>query len=180
MVSYKVSFKIVPFSKTEEDFASLHRIFLEINAQGDSFPYHADTSLEKFKQIWHQQDSISHVAFDVESNTIGGAYFIKPQWPGRGAHVATATYMVAKHARGCGLGRQLGIHSFEIAKDAGYKSMQFNYVIATNTPAVNLWKSLGFNIVGTLPQVFDHSMLGAVDAFIMFKHLNSVQESDTK
>ena len=45
--------------------------------------------------------------------------------------------------------------------------MQFNYVIATNTPAVNLWKSLGFNIVGTLPQVFDHSMLGAVDAFVI-------------
>jgi L-amino acid N-acyltransferase YncA len=173
-------FKIVPFSKSDEDFVSLHKIFQEINAQGDSFPYPADTSLEKFKQIWNQPDSISHIAYDVESNTIGGAYFIKPQWPGRGAHVATATYMVAKHARGFGLGRQLGIHSFEIAQDAGYKSMQFNYVIASNTPAINLWKSLGFSIVGTLPQVFDHSMLGPVDAFVMFKHLDLDLNKDSE
>ncbi len=167
----KKLFKIIPFTKSEEEFVSLHKIFQEINVQGDSFPYPVDTTLEKFKQIWCQQDSISYIAREIESDTISGAYFIKPQWPGRGAHVATATYMVAHSVRGNGLGRQLGVHSLEFAKVENYKAMQFNYVISTNIQAVNLWKSLGFNIVGTLPKVFDHDRHGKVDAFVMFKHL---------
>jgi ribosomal protein S18 acetylase RimI-like enzyme len=65
----------------------------------------------------------------------------------------------------------LGIHSLEIAKVENYKAMQFNYVISTNIQAVNLWKSLGFNIIGTLPKVFDHSTQGSVDALVMFRHL---------
>ncbi|MDX2106910.1 MAG: GNAT family N-acetyltransferase [Candidatus Melainabacteria bacterium] len=167
----KTSFEIIPFQCTDDQLISLHRIFQEINAEGDSFPYPFDTPLDKFKQIWCQQDSTSYVAVDPITNTIGGAYFFKPQWPGRGSHIATATYMVSKSARGNGLGRQLGLHSLDSAFKHGYKSMQFNYVVSTNTSAVNLWKSLGFNVIGTLPGVFNHKMHGPVDAFIMFKQL---------
>lgn len=168
----KAKFEIIPFQSTLEQFTELHRIFQEINAEGDSFPYPCDTSLEKFKQIWCQQNSVSFIAIDLQTNTTGGAYFFKPQWPGRGSHIATATYMVAKSARGNGLGRQLGLHSLSEALKSGYKSMQFNYVVSTNTSAVELWKSLGFIIIGTLPGVFNHEVHGFVDAFVMFKQLD--------
>lgn len=171
----KTRFEIIPFQSTDDQFISLHRIFQEINAEGDSFPYPADTSLDKFKQIWCQQDSTSHIAIDSSTNTIGGAYFFKPQWPGRGSHIATATYMVSKSARGNGLGRRLGLHSLDSAFKQGYKSMQFNYVVSTNTSAVNLWKSLGFDVIGTLPGVFDHKEHGHVDAFVMFKQLGEAK-----
>ncbi len=167
----KTTFEIIPFIGTQEEFISLHQIFIEINEEGDSFPYPADCNLEDFKAIWCQKNSISYIARDTKTNTIGGAYFFKPQWPGRGSHIATATYMVANNARGNGLGRQLGLHSLKEAFKHGYKAMQFNYVVSTNTSAVKLWKSLGFNIIGALPGVFQHNLHGLVDAYVMFKNL---------
>ncbi len=160
------------FNETEEEFQTLWKIFLEVNAGGDAFPYPADTSFDRFKQIWTQPDARSFVALEAGTQTIMGAYFIKPQWPGRGAHVATATYMVAKNSRGKGLGKLLGIHSIEAASAIGYKAMQFNFVISTNEAAVKLWQSLGFEIVGTLPEAFDHATLGLVDAYVMYRFLN--------
>jgi len=164
-------FEIRPLENTNDELVSLFKIFQDINQAGDSFPYSADTSFDKFKQIWCQPDSVSFVAHNLQSNTIGGAYFFKPQWPGRGAHIATATYMVAQKERGNGLGKLLGSHSLDAAIEHGYKSMQFNYVVSTNLSAVKLWKSLGFNIIGTLPGVFDHKDHGPVDAYVMFKNL---------
>lgn len=167
----KTNITIIPFKNTHEELVSLHQIFNDINSEGDSFPFPANTSIETFEQIWCQKESVSFVAVDPESNTICGAYFIKPQWPGRGSHIATATYMVAKSARGNGLGWKLGTHSLEEAFKAGYKGMQFNYVVSTNNSAIKLWKSLGFEIIGTLPGVFQHKSHGEVDAFVMFRNL---------
>lgn len=168
----KTHFEISPLNKaSEEELISLHQLFNETNKEGNSFPYPADTSFENFKRIWCQKNSKSFVAKDLTNNTISGAYYFKPQWPGRGSHIATATYMVAKSARGNGLGRLLGTHSLKEAFKQGYKGMQFNYVVSTNTSAVNLWKSLGFQIIGTLPGVFQHEVHGTCDAYVMFKDL---------
>ena len=49
--------------------------------------------------------------------------------------------------------------------------MQFNFVIATNEPAVHLWQKLGFDIVGRLPKAYRHARLGFVDAYVMYKSL---------
>jgi ribosomal protein S18 acetylase RimI-like enzyme len=62
-------------------------------------------------------------------------------------------------------------HSQDEAKRLGFRSMQFNFVIASNEAAVHLWKKLGFETVGRLPEAFRHPTLGYVDAFVMFKHL---------
>jgi hypothetical protein len=61
--------------------------------------------------------------------------------------------------------------SIERAASAGFRAMQFNFVVSTNECAVNLWKRFGFEIVGTLPQVFPHPGQGFVDAFVMFRVL---------
>ncbi|MBX3399773.1 MAG: GNAT family N-acetyltransferase [Gemmataceae bacterium] len=103
-----------------------------------------------------------------------GAYVVKPNQPGLGAHVANAAYTVAPTARRLGIGRALGEHSLREAKRRGYRAMQFNAVVATNEPAVRLWTGLGFQIVGTLPGAFHHRRLGFVDLLVMFRSLDDI------
>lgn len=92
-----------------------------------------------------------------------------PNQMGPGAHVATASFMVASEARGQGIGRALGVYAIEWAVQSGYKSMQFNAVVETNTIAVALWKSLGFEIVGTVKRAFSHPTQGEVGLHIMHR-----------
>ena len=79
--------------------------------------------------------------------------------------------MVDPAVQGKGAGRAMGEHCLEQARQAGYRAMQFNFVVSTNSAAVNLWKKLGFEIVGTLPNAYRHSRLGYVDAFVMYREL---------
>ena len=57
------------------------------------------------------------------------------------------------------------------ARRLGYHAMQYNFVVSTNTAAVDLWKKLGFEVVGRLPQAFRHPRLGLVDALLMYRLL---------
>jgi ribosomal protein S18 acetylase RimI-like enzyme len=57
------------------------------------------------------------------------------------------------------------------ARDAGYRGIQFNAVVETNTPAVTLWRSLGFVVVGTVPGAFRHPEHGYVGLHVMFLDL---------
>ena len=106
-----------------------------------------------------------------EDGRVIGTYFIRPNQPGLGAHIANCGYMVHQATRGKGIGWQMCEHSLEIAKELGYTGMQFNIVVSTNTKAVELWKKLGFRIIGTIPGGFRHVELGYVDAHIMFREI---------
>ena len=79
--------------------------------------------------------------------------------------------MVASTARGRGVGQAMGAHSLDEARRLGYRAMQFNLVVATNEPSLALWLKMGFKIVGTLPEAFDHAELGPVDAHVMYRFL---------
>jgi ribosomal protein S18 acetylase RimI-like enzyme len=85
--------------------------------------------------------------------------------------VANAGYATALAAQGKGVARAMCEHSIEHARRREFRAMQFNFVIASNTRAVALWKGMGFAIVGTLPGAFEHPTLGFVDAFVMFRDL---------
>ena len=102
---------------------------------------------------------------------IVGAYLLKPNHVDRGSHIGNASYIVDENARGLGVGKALALHSIDMAKEIGYRGMQFNFVVSTNIAAVNLWKSVGFQIIGTIPQGFKHETLRYVDAYIMFLKL---------
>jgi L-amino acid N-acyltransferase YncA len=153
----------------ESDWPPLYEIFQEVLAPGDIFPYPPSTSLSQFQKIWQPENSVSYVV--VLSGVVCGAYYIKPQWPGRGGHVATATYMISPKARGRGLGLALAEHSLVAARDRGYLAMQFNLVISTNEAAVALWQKVGFKIIGTVPGGFQHAELGLVDTYLMHRFL---------
>jgi GNAT superfamily N-acetyltransferase len=90
-----------------------------------------------------------------------------PNRPGRGAHIATASFMVSPDAQGRGVGRKLGEYAVQWAREAGYAGMQFNAVVETNVAAVGLWKALGFEITGTIPEAFDSASHGRVGLHVM-------------
>ena len=79
--------------------------------------------------------------------------------------------MVDPDGRSRGVGRALGVRALEWAKEAGFRSMQFNAVVETNVAAVALWKSLGFEVIGTVPEAFDHRTGGLVGMHVMYRTL---------
>jgi L-amino acid N-acyltransferase YncA len=107
------------------------------------------------------------VAADDAGRILGTAT-MGPNRPGRGAHIATASFMVDPAARGRRVGRELGNHMLAWAKIAGFRGVQFNAVVETNEAAVHLWQSLGFGIVGTVPGAFRHVEHGYVGLHVMF------------
>jgi GNAT superfamily N-acetyltransferase len=110
------------------------------------------------------------VACDPDGAILGTAK-MGPNRDGRGSHVATASFMVSPEARGGGVGRALGEHMIAWARDNGYRGVQFNAVVETNTAAVALWRELGFDVVGTVPDAFDHSEHGYVGLHVMYRSL---------
>lgn len=106
-----------------------------------------------------------------EDGRILGTYYLITNQEGPGSHVCNCGYMVSRAARGKGLATQMCEHSQDVARELGYKAMQFNFVAASNTVAVRLWHSLGFETVGVLPKAFKHPEQGLVDAFVKHKWL---------
>jgi len=161
------------------DFSSMLPIFQEVLASGSTYVFTADTSEADARAYWFGPGVASYVADD--KGQVMGMYKLVANQAGLGRHVANASFMVAARASGRGIGRQLGLHCLQQARDAGYLAMQFNFVVSTNVVAVKLWQSLGFTIVGTLPQVFRHRELGLVDAYVMHQFLVPAQASlDTR
>ena len=107
----------------------------------------------------------------IREGEILGTYYIKANQPGLGSHVCNCGYMVRASARGEGIGRAMCKHSLGEARKLGFKAMQFNLVVSTNTGAVKLWRDLGFDIIVTLPKAFNHRQKGFVDAFVMYQWL---------
>ena len=147
------------------DREALWRIFRRIAAEGESYPQHGSISVDEFNVYWFGRGGEQWVA--SEERGVVAAYTLRDNHPGRGRHVATASFIVDEGVRGRGLGRAMGEHAIARARELGYASMQFNLVVSTNVAAVELWKRLGFSITGTLPGAFDHPKDGHVDAYVM-------------
>jgi L-amino acid N-acyltransferase YncA len=112
-----------------------------------------------------------HHAFVAEDgDRVLGCHFFRANGRGGAARIANAAYATLPEARGRGVASAMCAHSLDAARAAGFRAMQFNFVIATN-PAVRLWERHGFAIVGTLPGAFDHPTLGEVDAHVMYRRL---------
>lgn len=154
---------------TIKDFNQIWPIFHEIVAAGETYAYERDTTKDQAKSIW--LDCPQKTFVFEEDGVILGTYFIKTNQSGPGDHVSNCGYMVGSAARGRGLATKMCEHSQNIARDLGYKAMQFNFVAASNAGAVRLWNKLGFETVGTLPDAFNHPRVGFVDALVMYKWL---------
>lgn len=157
----------------EEDLDAIWDIFRAHLAAGETYSFEAHTPKSVCAEYWLGPNVDSFVAAD-QAGRVLGMYRIVPNQPGRGAHVANASYMVSAAAQGRGIGFLMGRHSLAEARRLGYLAMQFNYVVSTNEPAVALWRKLGFSIVGTLPKAYRHERLGYVDALVMYRLLDEI------
>jgi L-amino acid N-acyltransferase YncA len=152
------------------DADAVWRIFQAVVEPGDTYAFDPETPRDEAMAAWMSPHVRTYVAED--RGEVVGTFILKPNQPGLGSHVANAAFMVAPWARGRGIGRALGLHCLAEAHRLGFRAMQFNFVVSTNEPAVKLWKTLGFSIVGTLPGAFRHRTLGYVDAYVMFRSLD--------
>lgn len=147
-------------------------IFHSVIASGDTYVFDPQMSREEALAYWFRSDTHTYVA--ENDGRIIGTYILKPNQPALGSHVANAAFMVSPTARGLGVGRHMGQHCLAEASKLGFRAMQFNFVVSTNDAAVRLWQKLGFRVVGTLPKAFRHAQLGFVDAYVMFRELNTL------
>ncbi len=153
------------------DWAALWAIMEPVFRAGETYAFDPAISEAEAQRVWIELPAATYVAVD-EAGMLLGTYYIKPNQPGLGAHVCNCGYIVAAAARGQGIASRLCEHSQEEARRLGFRAMQFNLVVSTNTGAVRLWQTLGFPIVGTLPGAFNHPRLGYVDAYVMYKQLS--------
>jgi GNAT superfamily N-acetyltransferase len=153
-----------------EDWAAIYPFFAAIVAAGETYAYPEGMSSEEARALWMEPSPWQVLVAASELGVLGTAK-VGPNRPGRGSHVATASFMVDPAAAGRGVGRSLGEYALAWARDAGYASMQFNAVVETNTSAVRLWTSLGFTIIGTVPAAFESATHGRVGLHVMHRHL---------
>lgn len=155
---------------TEADWPSIWPFYRVIAEAGETYSLPTGQSPDDAIGEWFVPGHVVVVATDDDGVILGSAHY-GPNRPARGSHVSTASFMVAPSAAGRGIGRALGEHVVAAAAEAGFHSMQFNAVVATNTTAVALWTSLGFEIIGTVPEAFDHPTLGLVGLNVMYRRL---------
>ncbi|AWM41432.1 Mycothiol acetyltransferase [Gemmata obscuriglobus] len=154
---------------TEADWPAVWHLFQSVTASGDAFAYDESTPEAVARKLWLDPPAVCVVCED--ESRFAGTYYVRPNYPGRGGHVANAGYMVAPESRGRGLAVAMCEHSLETARRLGFTAMQFNFVVGTNAAAVRAWERCGFATVGRLPLAFKHKELGFVDALVMFRAL---------
>jgi L-amino acid N-acyltransferase YncA len=157
---------------TEEDWPQIWPFFSRIIQAGETYAYRGDLTSEEARDGWLMRPPARTVVLEEDGRVLGSAT-MGPNRPGRGSHVGTASFMVDEAVRGRGIGRRLGEHVVQWHRDEGYRGIQFNAVVETNLPAVRLWQSLGFRIVGTVPGAFRSRAHGYVGLHVMYLPLGS-------
>ena len=154
---------------TDDDHIGVWEILEPVFRAGDTYTIDADISRDDALAYWFDVQKQTFVA-EADGRIIG-TYYIRANQTGGGAHVCNCGYMTHPAARGQGVARAMLEHSLDLAPRIGYRAMQYNFVVSTNTRAVQTWQRYGFDIVGTLPMAFHHPQIGDVDAYVRYKHL---------
>nr|WP_210310404.1 N-acetyltransferase [Devosia pacifica] len=154
---------------TNADHQAVLDIVAPVFAAGETYALDRDMSLQQVADFWFMPRHQVFVA--TEADRLTGSFYLMANQGGGGAHVANCGFVTAADSQGKGVARAMCEYAMKEATRQGFRAMQFNHVVSTNDRAVRLWKSLGFEIVGTLPQAFNHPRLGFVDSYVMFRKL---------
>jgi ribosomal protein S18 acetylase RimI-like enzyme len=151
------------------DDGAIWAILEPIIRAGETYTMPSDMTREAALAYWR---SPAHEVFVAErEGAIVGTYYLRTNQQGGGAHVCNCGFMTAPAVSGRGVARAMCQHALVHARERGFRAMQFNFVVNSNERAVRLWQSLGFAVVGRVPQAFDHPRLGLVDALVMHRAL---------
>jgi L-amino acid N-acyltransferase YncA len=155
---------------TPADWPAIWPFFHQIVAAGETYTYDRDLPEDAARSSWMLSPP-DRTVVAVDSDVVVGSAKMNRNHRGGGSHIASASFMVDPAYSGRGIGRALAEEVIRWATSAGYRAIQFNAVVESNTRAVSLWKSLGFEIIGTLPKGFHHPSKGYVGLHIMHRPL---------
>lgn len=153
-----------------EDWPQVYPFFRAIVADGETYAYPDGLSEQDARALWVETPP-GRTVVAVDGATVLGSAKMGPNRPGRGAHVATGSFMVDPARQARGVGRLLGEELLRWARAEGYRSVQFNAVVETNVRAVRLWQDLGFRVLATVPEAFDSRAHGLVGLHVMWQDL---------
>ncbi len=156
---------------TRADWPRIYPFFREIVAAGESYAFPEGMDLDEAEPWWMETPPGRTVVADEPDGTVVGSAKMGPNRPGRGAHIATASFMVDPAFTGRGIGRALGEHVLNWAEQSGYHGIQFNAVVETNAPAMHLWQALGFRVLTTVPEAFEHRLFGRVGLNVLYREI---------
>lgn len=154
---------------TPADAGAILEIILPVIRAGETYALDRDLSPADALAYWTDAEKQTFVA--ESGGRVVGTYYLRANQAGGGRHVCNCGFMTRACSTGRGVARAMCQHALQHAAALGYKSMQFNFVVSTNEPALALWRSLGFETVGRLPQAFEHPSKGLVDALVMSRAL---------
>ncbi|GAA1961448.1 GNAT family N-acetyltransferase [Kitasatospora viridis] len=155
---------------TAEDWPRIFPFYASTMAEGRTYAFPLRQTLEEARSWWMEQPP-GRTVVAVEGGAVVGSAKMGPNRSGHGAHIGTASFLVDPAHRGRGIGRALGEHVIDWHRAEGFHGIQFNAVVAANAPAVHLWQSLGFEILGTVPEAFAHPDQGLVGLHLMYRKL---------
>ena len=164
----QVGFTLKPFAQEDEE--ELYKIFQEVVDSGNQFPYECSSIQEFYRQFLGPKSQV-YVAHSSEQELIGG-FYIKSNFSGRSNHIANAAYMIRNTHRGQGIGTFLVKASLEIAKNLGFRAMQFNMVLSQNVIALKLYQKLRFNIIGTIPRAIRNPDGSYQEGYVLHRELD--------
>ncbi len=151
------------------DARAIAAIILPTIREGATYSLDPDLSEADALAYWMGTDKETFVAED--EGEVVGTYYMRPNQGGGGRHVCNCGYMTSAAAVGRGVASRMCEHSLSHARERKYRAMQFNFVVSTNEGAIRLWQRMGFEIVGRLPDAFQHPSRGFVDALVLFQTL---------
>ncbi|WP_353827413.1 GNAT family N-acetyltransferase [Agromyces sp. SYSU T0242] len=154
-----------PFA--DGDWTQVLAIIDEVVREGETYAYPMDLGPEEARGLWIESPPGLTVVAELDGRIVGTAK-MGPNRPGHGDHIGTASFMVSSAARGAGVGRRLAEWVVDWHRRSGFEGIQFNAVVASNEAAVALWRSVGFEIVGTVPGAFRSPRHGHVGLHVMF------------
>jgi L-amino acid N-acyltransferase YncA len=156
---------------TLDDWPGMWAFMEGIVRAGETFSWDRDTTDVQARRMWFPEPpGRTFVAVDADGTVLGTANSVRNH-SGGARHISSASFMVDPGHAGQGIGRALGEHVLDRARKDGFRAMQFNAVVETNTRAVALWRSLGFEVMATLPAGFHHPLHGYVGLHIMYRQL---------
>jgi RimJ/RimL family protein N-acetyltransferase len=155
------------------DVEPLKRLYRVIVEEGSSYPHDRAPDHEDFLDYWFRGKSTvaAYAPGQTQEHEMIGAFYLKPNWPGRARQVANAGFIVAPAWRNRGLGWLLGATMLSYAKELGYRSVIYNLVFSENQVARRLWNKLGFKELAVIPGAVRNNDGTYQDAIIMFRSL---------
>ena len=152
---------------TVEDEDAVWAMLEPVFRAGDTYAVDPDISRADALDYWFRRTPHVYIAEDEAPR---GTFYIRKNYPGGGAHVCNCGYVTGRGSEGRGVARAMLAFSMEEAKRLGFEAMQFNFVLADNTRAVETWKRAGFVEVGRQPRAF-RKREAYVDALILHRFL---------